>query len=154
MGKVKRKKTKIKPISVQEFNEIASDTNIITEENIIIPTSTIGIDKQISNNKLSRSEKDNNWRDNKSKSFGLNQPQEELDWSRGKDMVSSKSIADESTDWRREQTKPISAPIKSISDTVTNWREKATPIKAKKYSPPLFKKDNWRKNNNLFKIKM
>ena len=158
MGKNKKKKTKVKTISLEEFTDSHAK-----QEEIILPTAPM---------EFIAKDESSGWRTPVSKedTFFANNDGEEIDWSRGADMTTSAPVTsdpsessdwrldaevsgptsapvtnnDSDHDWRRDSdsVKPTSAPQKSASDTDTDWRKSAKTNGQRAYRPPA--RGNWR----------
>ena len=166
MGKNKKKKTKVKTISLEEFSDSYKP------DDAVLPTASMGIVNEPENfdnysNRRTPISKDSAF-------FGtVDGDGEEVDWSRGADMSTAASTdqpEDDSSDWRQdsestgptsapqkssaelesnwrqnsERIEPTSAPQKSSAELESNWRSNSTPNKSRKYVTP--DKYNWREN--------
>ena len=151
MGKNKKKKTKVKTISLEEF----SDSYKPDTPSSVLPTTSMGIVNEPENvdnysNRRTPISKDSTFFGN----MDGNGDGGEVDWSRGADMSTSApndQQEDESSDWRQnsESTGPTSAPQKSSAELESNWRqdsESTGPTSAPKKSSAELE-SNWRQNS-------
>jgi len=147
MGKNKKKKTKVKTISLEEF----SDSYKPDTPSSVLPTESMGIVNETENfdnysNRRTPISKESAF-------FGTGDG-EEVDWSRGADMSTSASTdkpEDDSSDWRQdsESTGPTSPPQKSDTELESNWRqdsESTGPTSAPQKSSAELE-PNWRHNS-------
>ena len=157
MGKNKKKKTKVKTISLEEFTDAQA-----TQDDIVLPTGSMCAPQ----NGPEISDNYSNIRTPISKEstfFSQEGGDGEIDWSRGSDMSTKdpeQSAADNSdwrqgaevtgptsapdqesveTSWSRDSVKfqPTSRPVATDADTDTDWRKSSQPNKPKAYMPPV-----------------
>jgi hypothetical protein len=157
MGKNKKKKTKVKTISLEEFTDAQA-----TQDDIVLPTGSMSVP----HNGPEISDNYSNIRTPISKEsifFSQEGGDGEIDWSRGSDMSTKVPEQDTSdnSDWRQgaEVTGPTSAPdpgavetswsrdnvifkptsraAATDADTDTDWRKSSQPNKPKAYMPPV-----------------
>jgi hypothetical protein len=155
MGKNKKKKTKVKTISLEEFTDAQA-----TQDDIVLPTGSMSVPQ----NGPEISDNYSNIRTPISKEstfFSQEGGDGEIDWSRGSDMSTKEpeQSATDNSDWRQgaEVTGPTSAPDQEVvetswsrdsvkptsraaatdADTDTDWRKSSQPNKPKAYMPPV-----------------
>jgi len=144
MGKNKKKKTKVKTISLEEF----SDSYKPDTPSSVLPTASMGVVNEPEN-----FDNYSNRRTPISKESVFFGDGEEVDWSRGADMSTSATTEqeDESSDWRQnsESTGPTSAPQQSSAELESDWRqdsESTGPTSAPQKSSAELESD-WRQNS-------
>jgi len=152
MGKNKKKKTKVKTISLEEFTDAQAK-----QDDIVLPTGSMSVPQ----NGPEISDNYSNIRTPISKEsifFSQEGGDGEIDWSRGSDMSTKVPEQDtfDNSDWRQgaEVTGPTSAPDPGVenaswsrdsvkptsraaaTDADTDWRKSSQPNKPRAYMPP------------------
>ena len=154
MGKNKKKKTKVKTISLEEFTDAQA-----TQDDIVLPTGSMSVPQ----NGPDISDNYSNIRTPISKEsiFFGKEGDGEIDWSRGSDMSTKVPEQDtfDNSDWRqgaevtgptsapdqeaveiswsRDSVKPTSRAATTDADADTDWRKSSQPNKPKAYMPPV-----------------